>query len=146
MFTGIVEELGTIHRITPHATGARLEVAATTVLEDVHLGDSISLNGCCLTVVEIGTDTYTVDAVEETLRVTTLGSLQPGDRVNLERSVRLADCLGGHLVQGHVDGTGTLVSRETLADGSLALHFEAPDDVLRYVVYKGSIAVDGISL
>jgi riboflavin synthase len=146
MFTGIVEELGTVHQITPHATGARLEIAATTVLEDVRMGDSISLNGCCLTVVAIGASTYTVDAVEETLRVTTLGTLLPGDRVNLERSVRLADRLGGHLVQGHVDATGTLVSCQTLDDGSLSLRFEAAEDVLRYVVYKGSIAIDGVSL
>jgi riboflavin synthase len=146
MFTGIVEELGTIRQVTPHATGARLEVVAGTVLEDVRTGDSIALNGCCLTVVDVGSETYAVDAVEETLRVTTLGSLQPGQRVNLERSVRLADRLGGHLVQGHVDGTGTLVARETLADGSLSLRFDAPSDVLRYVVYKGAIAVDGVSL
>src|SRR5947207_15883300 len=102
MFTGIVEELGTIRHVMPNATGAQLQIAASTVLADVHIGDSISLNGCCLTVVAVTADTYTVDAVEETLRVTTLGGLQSGDRVNLERSVRLADRLGGHLVQGHV--------------------------------------------
>jgi riboflavin synthase len=146
MFTGIVEELGTVLRVTPHATGAQLEVHAALVLEDAHVGDSIALNGCCLTVVEVGSESYVVDAVEETLRVTTLGHLRQGDRVNLERSVRLADRLGGHLVQGHVDAVGTLASREPLADGSLMLRFGAPPDVLRYVVYKGSIAVDGISL
>jgi len=146
MFTGIVEELGTIRRLAPHATGARIEVEASLVLDDAHVGDSISLNGCCLTVVEVGSESYLVDAVEETLRVTTVGRLQPGDRVNLERSVRLSDRLGGHLVQGHVDGVGVLVAREPQADGSLMLRFEAPPDVLRYVVYKGSIAVDGVSL
>jgi riboflavin synthase len=146
MFTGIVEELGTIRRLAPHATGARIEVEASLVLEDAHVGDSISLNGCCLTVVEVGSESYVVDAVEETLRVTTVGRLQPRDRVNLERSVRLSDRLGGHLVQGHVDGVGVLVARESQADGSLMLGFEAPPDVLRYVVYKGSIAVDGVSL
>jgi len=146
MFTGIVEELGTVRRLTPHATGTQFEVQASHVLEDAHIGDSIALNGCCLTVVNIGTDSYVVDAVEETLRVTTLGRLRPGDRVNLERSVRLADRLGGHLVQGHIDAVGTLASREPLADGSVMLRFEAPSEVLRYVVYKGSIAVDGISL
>ena len=146
MFTGIVEELGTVRRLTPHATGTQFEVQASHVLEDAHVGDSIALNGCCLTVVNIGTDSYVVDAVEETLRVTTLGRLRPGDRVNLERSVRLADRLGGHLVQGHIDAVGTLASREPLADGSVMLRFEAPSEVLRYVVYKGSIAVDGISL
>jgi riboflavin synthase len=146
MFTGIVEELGTIVRVTPHATGAQLEVHASLVLEDARVGDSIALNGCCLTVVGVGSESYVVDAVEETLRVTTLGRLCPGDRVNLERSVRLADRLGGHLVQGHIDAVGTLAGRSPLADGSVMLRFEAPSDVLRYVVYKGSIAIDGISL
>ncbi|MBV9134853.1 MAG: riboflavin synthase [Chloroflexi bacterium] len=146
MFTGIVEELGTIRRRIPHATGARLEVSASTVLQDIHVGDSISHNGCCLTVVEVVPDGYVVDAVEETLRVTALGGLNSGDRLNLERSVRLADRLGGHLVQGHVDAVGTLVAREDQADGSLMLRFQAPPNVLRYVVYKGSIAVDGVSL
>jgi riboflavin synthase len=146
MFTGIVEELGAVRRLTPHATGTQFEIQASRVLEDAHVGDSIALNGCCLTVVEVHADSYVVDAVEETLRVTTLGRLRPGERVNLERSVRLADRLGGHLVQGHIDAVGTLTSREPLADGSLMLRFEAPAEVLRYVVYKGSIAVDGISL
>ena len=146
MFTGIVEELGVVQQMTPHATGARLQIAAKTVVEDVHVGDSIALNGCCLTVVDVTPDGYEVDAVEESLRVTSLGALQPGDRVNLERSVRLADRLGGHLVQGHIDGVATLSLREALADGSMLLQFEAPAEVLRYVVYKGSIAVDGVSL
>jgi riboflavin synthase len=146
MFTGIVEELGTIRGVIPHATGAQLEIEAHLVLDDVHIGDSISVNGCCLTVVTLGADCYTVDAVEETLRRTCLGNLTPGDRVNLERSVRLADRLGGHLVQGHVDGVGTLVSRAPAPDGSELVRIEAPPEVLSYVVYKGSIAVDGISL
>jgi riboflavin synthase len=146
MFTGIVEELGTILRIAQHATGARIEIGASTVLEDVRVGDSVSHNGCCLTVVDVGPRSYSVDVVEETLRVTALRELQPGDRVNLERSVRLSDRLGGHLVQGHVDGVGSVVGRETQADGSLTLRFQAAPEVLHYVVYKGSIAVDGVSL
>jgi len=146
MFTGIVEELGTVRRVTPHATGAQLEIQAPLVILDARLGDSIALNGCCLTVVDLNSDAYVVDAVEETLRVTTLGKLQPGDRVNLERSVRLADRLGGHLVQGHVDAVGSLLSREPQADGSVVMRFSASAEVLRYVVYKGSIAVDGVSL
>jgi riboflavin synthase len=146
MFTGIVEELGTVRGITPVATGARFEIEAHTVLEDAHLGDSISVNGCCLTVVALNDGYYDVDAVEESLRVTSLGRLRVGDRVNLERSVRLADRLGGHLVQGHVDGIGTLIAREPAPDGSQVVRIEAPREVLRYVVYKGSIAVDGISL
>lgn len=146
MFTGIVEELGTIRSLTPHATGARLEVAAQEVLQDVHVGDSIAVNGCCLTVVDVHSESYAVDAVEETLRVTSIGTLHPGDRVNLERSLKLSDRLGGHIVQGHVDGVGRLVAREVQSDGSLSLRFEAPAEILRYVVYKGSIAVDGVSL
>ncbi len=146
MFTGIVEELGTLRRVSRHATGARLEIVAPIVTQDIHVGDSISLNGCCLTVVAATPDSYTVDVVEESLRVTSLGALAAGDRVNLERSVRLADRLGGHLVQGHVDGVATLAARDTLADGSMQLRFEASPDVLRYVVYKGAVAVDGISL
>src|ERR1700736_1655875 len=125
MFTGIVEELGTVRGITPVATGARLEIAAQTVLEDAHLGDSISVNGCCLTVVTLNDGYYAVDVVEETLRMTCLGSLRVGDRVNLERSVRLADRLGGHLVQGHVDGVGTLMSRQPAADGSEVVRIDA---------------------
>jgi riboflavin synthase len=146
MFTGIVEELGTLRAIVPNATGAHLEIACQTVLEDAHIGDSIAVNGCCLTVVSLNTDSYVVDAVEETLRMTALGQLQSGERVNLERSVRLADRLGGHLMQGHVDGVGTLVARDIQADDSVVMKFAAPRDILRYVVYKGSIAVDGISL
>lgn len=146
MFTGIVEELGTIRRVNAHATGAQLEIEAPSVAADARIGDSIALNGCCLTVVALLSVGYVVDAVQETLRVTTLGTLQPGDRVNLERSVRLADRLGGHLVQGHVDAVGSLVSRTPQADGSLQLRFSAGAGVLRYVVYKGSIAVDGVSL
>jgi riboflavin synthase len=146
MFTGIIEELGTVRRITPNATGAQLEIQCTTVLEDARVGDSIAVNGCCLTLVSVGNDGYSVDAVEETLKLTSLGGLNPDDRVNLERSVRLSDRLGGHLVQGHVDGVGSLIAREPAPDGSVLMRFSAPDNVLRYVAYKGSIAVDGISL
>ncbi|SRR6266542_1027037 len=146
MFTGIVEELGTLRAIVPNATGAHLEIACQTVLEDAHIGDSIAVNGCCLTVVSLNADSYVVDAVEETLKMTALGRLAPGERVNLERSVRLVDRLGGHLMQGHVDGVGTLLSRTQQADDSVVVRIQAPKEILRYVVYKGSIAVDGISL
>jgi riboflavin synthase len=146
VFTGIVEELGTIRAVVPNATGAQLEIEATEVLEDAHIGDSIATNGCCLTVVALNAGSFVVDAVQETLARTRIGDLRVGDRVNLERSVRLADRLGGHLVQGHVDGVGTLIGREVQADGSLLVRITAAPEVLRYVVYKGSIAVDGISL
>ena len=151
MFTGLVEELGTVRAVTPNATGARLEIEASTVLEDAVLGASIAVNGCCLTVVdfagvEFGDGWWAADAVEETLRRTCLGGLAPGDRVNLERPVRLADRLGGHIVQGHVDGVGEIAEREARPDGSTRVSVAADDTVLRYVVEKGSIAVDGVSL
>jgi riboflavin synthase len=163
MFTGLVEELGTVRAVVPNAVrsgsrrpsrggtprppgGARLEIGATTVLEDAELGASIAVNGCCLTAVEFGDDWWAADAVEETLRRTCLGDLAAGDRVNLERPVRLDGRLGGHIVQGHVDGVGQIAEREPLADGSTRVVIAADDTILRYVVEKGSIAVDGVSL
>ncbi|HEV7535105.1 MAG TPA: riboflavin synthase, partial [Acidimicrobiia bacterium] len=114
MFTGLVEELGTVRAVKPNATGARLEIEAATVLDDAVLGASIAVNGCCLTAVEFGEGWWAADAVEETLRRTSLGALRAGDRVNLERPVRLADRLGGHIVQGHVDGVGEIAGKEPL--------------------------------
>jgi riboflavin synthase len=146
MFTGLVEELGTVRAVIANATGARLEIEATTVLDDATLGASIAVNGCCLTAVEFGDGWWAADAVEETLRRTSLGALGAGDRVNLERPVRLSDRLGGHIVQGHVDGVGEIAEREVLADGSIRVSISAPESVLRYIVEKGSIAVDGVSL
>jgi riboflavin synthase len=146
MFTGIVEELGTVRGVHPIGGGARIEIAATQVLDDTSIGASIAVNGCCLTVVELGEGGFAADAVTETLSRTQLGDLEPGDLVNLERPVRLADRLGGHLVQGHVDAVGTIRSREPQADGSQRVEFTAPPQVLRYVVEKGSITVDGVSL
>ena len=146
MFTGIVEELGTVRAVTPNAGGARIEIVAKAVLDDAEIGASIAVNGCCLTVVELLDDGWAADAVTETLDRTSLGSLGAGDPVNLERPVRLADRLGGHIVQGHVDGVGTLRERVGLPDGSTRMTFAAPPDLLRYVVEKGSITVDGISL
>jgi riboflavin synthase len=146
MFTGIVEELGSVRSITPNEGGARFVFGAEVVLDDVELGASIAVNGCCLTVVAHDETTWSADAVIETLARTNLGDLAAGDGVNLERPVRLTDRLGGHLVQGHVDATGTVRSREPQPDGSQIVTIETPDDVLRYVVHKGSITVDGISL
>ncbi|MET0628809.1 MAG: riboflavin synthase [Acidimicrobiia bacterium] len=146
MFTGIVEELGTVRGVVPNEGGARLEVAATTVLDDAEIGASISVNGCCLTVVALGEGCWAADAVTETLAHTSLGSLRAGDRVNLERPVRLADRLGGHLVQGHVDAVGAVRARTPEPDGSVRVEVVAPLDVLRYMVHKGSVTVDGVSL
>jgi riboflavin synthase len=146
MFTGIVEELGTVRAVTPNAGGARIEIVAKAVLEDAAIGASIAVNGCCLTVVELLDDGWAADAVTETLDRTSLGSLGAGDPVNLERPVRLADRLGGHVVQGHVDGVSSLRERVALSDGSTRMTFTAPASLLRYVVEKGSVTVDGISL
>ena len=159
MFTGIVEELGTVRTFAPAAGpmtgagsgGARLEIAAVRVLADAEVGGSISVNGCCLTVVELGGPDATrgwfaADVVPETLARTSLGAMAVGARVNLERPVRLADRLGGHLVQGHVDGVGTVLTSDPAADGSTRMTFAVPESLLRHVVEKGSIAVDGISL
>ena len=146
MFTGIVEELGTVASITPVADGARIVIDATTVLGDAAIGDSIAVNGCCLTVVELGAGRWAADAVTETLDRTSLGALTAGSPVNLERPVRVEDRLGGHIVQGHVDGVGHLVTRDALSDGSTRMRFSIPGALLRYVVEKGSITIDGISL
>ena len=136
MFTGIVEELGAIDRLD----GGRIRIRATRVLEDVGLGDSIAVNGVCITVVAWGDDWWEADLSDETRKRTTLGSLDPGTPVNLERAVKVSDRLGGHIVQGHVDGVGELVV------GVPDLRVRMPLDLLRYVVTKGSITVDGVSL
>jgi riboflavin synthase len=136
MFTGIVEELGTLRR----RDGGRFEFNASVVRDGLALGDSVSHNGVCLTVVELFDDGYAVDVVDETLRRSNLGDVRPGETVNLERPVRLADRLGGHLVQGHVDGVGEVVAP---APG---LRVRMPSELSRYLVPKGSITVDGCSL
>ncbi|HET9689557.1 MAG TPA: riboflavin synthase [Acidimicrobiales bacterium] len=141
MFTGIVEEVGTLRSAEAAGEGgARLSFTAATVLADAAIGDSIAVNGCCLTVVAMGDGWWAADAVAETLGRTNLGALAPGDPVNLERPLRLDGRLGGHLVQGHVDAVGTVIT------AAPDLRVRAPADVLRYVVAKGSITVDGTSL
>jgi riboflavin synthase len=146
MFTGIVEELATVRAVRPVDGGARLEIDASTVLDDATIGASIAVNGVCLTVVELGDGWWAADAVIETLARSNLGDLRAGDGVNLERPMQLSDRVGGHLVQGHVDGTGVLRARDPQSDGSHLVRIDAPDEVLRYVVHKGSITADGISL
>lgn len=141
MFTGIIEELGTVSLVQPD----RLVIKARKILEGTGIGGSMCVNGVCLTVVELGADRFAVEVVPETLRRSNLGLLRTGDLVNLERPVALGGRLGGHLVEGHVDNTGTLVA-ERPEGGAIVMRFQTTRDVLRYVVEKGFIAVDGISL
>ena len=145
MFTGLIEEGGRIAEIRAAEKGARLAVSAVLVLDGLAIGDSVAVNGTCLTAVEITAGGFAVDAVAETLRRTALGGLTAGDPVNLERPMRMGDRLDGHLVQGHVDGIGTVRSANPEGD-STVLEISAPPELLRYVVEKGSIAVDGVSL
>src|SRR5271166_6202170 len=143
MFTGIVAELGEVTGVEHRGDAARLAIRGST--EGVTLGESIAVNGVCLTVTEILNGTFTADVMGETLDRSGLGALNAGDPVNLERSVRLADRLGGHLVQGHVDATATIISRTPAANWD-QVRISLPGRISRYVVEKGSIAVDGISL
>ena len=146
MFTGIVEELGEVVAVAELPDDARrLEIAAPSVTADAALGDSIAVNGVCLTVAQLGAGSFTADVMRETLLRSSLRDARPGARVNLERPVTLATRLGGHLVQGHVDGTGTVLSREHAQHWDL-VRIGLPETLARYVVEKGSIAVDGVSL
>jgi riboflavin synthase len=145
MFTGIVEELGTVEAIEPQGDALRLSIRATTVLDDVRLGDSIAVNGCCLTVASVEDGVWTADVMQETLDKTSLLGAGPGDRVNLERAVTAATRLGGHIVQGHVDGVGAVV-RRTPSEHWELVEISLPDSLSRYLVDKGSITVDGVSL
>ena len=140
MFTGIVEELGTVLAIAAQGTGARARIGATAVLEGAQLGDSTAVDGCCLTVVELGDGWFEADVSDESLRRTTLGARQAGDRVNLERPLLVTDRLGGHIVQGHVDAVGEVLA--PVPD----LRVGMPDELRRYIIEKGSITVDGVSL
>ena len=145
MFTGLVEETGTIERAEPEDGGRRIVIAAPVVGQGLGIGDSVSVNGCCQTVVATTDGSFEMIAVPETLRLTNLGTLGEGDPVNLERPVRLMDRLGGHLVQGHVDGVGRVRSVTEEPPG-VRLAVDAPPELLRYLAHKGSIAVDGVSL
>ena len=145
MFTGIVEELGRVVRLETVEDSARLTVEAPTVTQDVNLGDSVSVNGCCLTVTAVHGSTFTADLMAETLTRTTLGSQAPGDPVNLERALRASDRLGGHIVQGHVDATAEGLDHHRGEHWDL-LRISLPQEIARYVAVKGSVALDGVSL
>src|SRR6266404_9519667 len=146
MFTGIVEELGTVASIESRSAGARLVIECATVLSDATEGSSIAVNGVCLTALALTPGSFAADLAPETLSRTNLGDLTPGARVNLERPVTPVTRLSGHIVQGHVDATGELVSLESLGDGNWWLKVRIPPELDRYLVHKGSIAIDGISL
>ncbi|MCT4607076.1 MAG: riboflavin synthase [Marinisporobacter sp.] len=145
MFTGLVEEIGIIESILKGSKSAKILIKATKVLEKVSLGDSIATNGVCLTVTSFTNDTFSVDVMAETMRKSNLNSLKPGDKVNLERALRLGDRLGGHLVSGHVDGIGTIKAFKK-EDNAIWVSIKAPSSILKYIIQKGSIAIDGISL
>lgn len=145
MFTGIIEEVGKIQGVIKSTKSAKIIINATKVLEDVNLGDSISTNGVCLTVTEFSANRFTVDVMAETMRKTNLDKLTLGDEVNLERALRVGDRLGGHMVSGHIDGTGTITNYEK-EDNAVWVTIKAKPEILRYIVQKGSITIDGISL
>jgi riboflavin synthase len=145
VFTGLVESLAEVVAIVPEGPGVRLVLRDLLVSTGLKLGDSVAVNGCCLTVIEIAGQEFTFQAGSETLSRTNLGELKPGDGVNLERSLQLGDRLGGHLVTGHIDGVGTVDAREE--DGDWAkFWFRAPSELTRQMASKGSVAVDGVSL
>ena len=145
MFTGIVEELGHVVATEDLPDAARIRIAGPIVTSDAKHGDSIAVNGVCLTVVEVGDDSFTADVMRETLLRSSLAKVAEGDRVNLERAAAVGQRLGGHIVQGHVDGTGTILAREKAEHWEI-VHIGLPPTLARYVVEKGSITVDGVSL
>ncbi len=145
MFTGIIEEIGTVKAVKRGAKSVTLEIAATTVLEGTEVGDSICTNGVCLTVTSLGGGAFAADVMPQTMRMTSLGTLRVGDKVNLERALTLQTRLGGHIVSGHIDGTGR-ISRTERDDTALWLWIETSPDIMRYIIDKGSITVQGVSL
>ncbi len=146
MFTGIIEETGSILSIERSEAGSRMRFAADTVLSDLEIGGSIAVNGCCLTAIEIDSEGFAADLSPETLEKTNIGDLAVGSRVNLERPLLPTTRLSGHFVQGHVDATGEFVGVTPAGDDNWTLRVRAPEETLKYLVYKGSIAIDGISL
>lgn len=145
MFTGLVEELGVVRGVARGADSARIHIDAKIILEDIKTGDSIAVNGVCLTAVEYDRSRFAADVMAETLAKTNLAALKPGDRVNLERALKLGDRLGGHLVSGHIDGVGT-VTRKERHDIATLITIAAPPGVMKYIIKKGSVAIDGTSL
>ena len=145
MFTGLVAELGTVQRLARQGSSYHLTVGAKKVLANLKIGDSVAVNGACLTVVRMDEGGFTADVMPETVRLTNIGSLQPGSKVNLERTLRLCDGLDGHIVSGHVEGLGT-ISEQRPEGIAVVVTIDTPPELLKYIIKKGSIAIDGISL
>ena len=145
MFTGLVAELGTVQRLARQGSSYHLTVGAKKVLTNLKIGDSVAVNGACLTVVRMDEGGFTADVMPETVRLTNIGSLQPGSKVNLERTLRLCDGLDGHIVSGHVEGLGT-ISEQRPEGIAVVVTIATPPELLKYIIKKGSIAIDGISL
>ncbi|WP_372641365.1 riboflavin synthase [Ancylomarina sp.] len=145
MFTGLVEEIGYIKAMKKGSNSIRLTVAANKIMDDVKLGDSIATNGICLTVVDFDSKSFSADVMPETMNRSSFHKQKEGSRVNLERALRVGDRMGGHMVSGHIDGVGEIVS-QTKDDNAIWVSISAPKNILKYVIEKGSIAIDGISL
>ena len=145
MFTGIIEEMGSVKKIIYGSSSIKLSIECSTVIEGTVKGDSIAVNGICLTVTELGKNWFMADVMPETMRKTGLEKLKPGGKVNLERALRLADRLGGHIVSGHIDGTGTITGLKK-EDNAVLITITAPEQIMKYIVPKGSVALDGTSL
>lgn len=145
MFTGIVEEIGTVRKIVHGSLSITLAINCSKILEDVKIGDSIAVNGICLTVVEMSSSWFAVDVMPETMRMTSLSRLNVSDKVNLERALKLSDRLGGHIVSGHIDGTGS-IKNIVKEDNAIWVTIEAPQQIMKYIIYKGSVSLDGTSL
>ncbi|ABR33407.1 MULTISPECIES: riboflavin synthase [Clostridium] len=145
MFTGIIEEVGVLEKFSTGNGFGVMEIKCSEVLKETRVGDSIATNGVCLTVKEKYSDSFKAEVMGETLEKSNLGNLKAGDKVNLERALRLSDRLGGHIVSGHIDGVGKIVSIKEESNGTW-FTISAPEEVLRYIIYKGSIGIDGISL
>jgi len=145
VFTGIVEEIGLVKEIIPGNKSIKLTIKCEKIMDDVKVGDSIAVNGICLTVTSLDNGAFTADVMPQTMRKTNLGNLRTGEKVNLERALRPVDRMGGHIVSGHIDGTGVILSKEE-EDNAIWLEISAPSDILKYIVVRGSVALDGVSL
>jgi riboflavin synthase len=145
MFTGIIEELGRVRSITHGRNSVKLSIECQTVMADLKIGDSVAVDGICLTVTARGSDWFTVDGMPETIRKSALNSLDPKQEVNLERALKISDRLGGHIVSGHIDGVG-IISEKAVEDNAVWFFLEAPENILKFIIPQGSVALNGVSL